>query len=138
MVGTGGITGTGGAGSGTGGAGLPQATCDNLAAAYREEMPHAKMCGSVLPADTVAIIPPIIRNQCTIAVPNSLGCNPCRTFVNNATTLKSIQSKWDSGNCDRFIKICPLIACLPANGATCTATATGASSCKDQLPVVTQ
>lgn len=134
--GSGGTVGTGGV-TGTGGAGLPQATCDTLAASYKEEMPHAKTCSGGLVVAKVAIVP-IIPRQCALAVPSALGCNPCRTFVNNDTTLASIKAQWDSGNCDRFVKNCLLIACLNPSSATCTSTATGTFSCKDQTAILTQ
>jgi hypothetical protein len=115
--GTGGMTASGGSlGSGGGGGSGPDPSkCDQLASDYQKEMPNAKMCtiGSSVP-------------QCQTPIAGSLGClSSCKTYVQTATTLMEIASKWTNEGCGSINRVCPAIACIAPQPGTCVASTTG-------------
>jgi len=118
-AGAGGAAGGGGA-TGTGGAaGSP--SCGDLAAAYTAALPAAEQC------DVAA------KGTCQELVSSSL--SPCSyncnmTYVNDATTLKSIEAAWLQQKCNDVAVLCPLIACLQPTAGICAAADGGGGRCQ--------
>jgi hypothetical protein len=117
--GSGGTTGTGGKGSGgttgTGGQG-GSPSCDTLASEYTSALTKAKACT------------PGTANQCQRMVDSSITCPGCKTYVNDTTTLDTIDAQWKAAGCDKMHFICPAIACVVPGQPTCQAAAPGGST----------
>lgn len=129
-VSSGGVTGTGGMGTGgvTGTGGSTQTTCDSLAADYKKEVPNAKVCSTST------------RAVCGVAVPTTLGCGSCTTYVDadHDATLLKIQNEWTKTGCERLVGVCLQIICLNPSGAKCSV-AVGAvnGTCQDTSGITT-
>jgi hypothetical protein len=104
----GGTPGTGG-GKGQGGQG-GAASCDTLATDYSNALTAAKKCT------------PGATNQCQQLVDNSISCPGCKTYVNDVTTLDTIQTEWTAAGCGSATHLCPQIACVVPVQSTCTST----------------
>jgi hypothetical protein len=115
--GGGGITGAGGGGiAGHGGGGQAGhgtdggQTCAQLEADYSNALPAARQCT------------PGAANQCQHLVPTSIACTGCSEYVNDVTTLDTIEGEWSEQDCPAMPHPCPLIACLPPASGICAAT----------------
>jgi hypothetical protein len=109
--GLGGATGTGG-GKGQGGQG-GAASCDALATDYSNAMTAAKKCT------------PGAAGQCQQMVDSALSAcaGGCKTYVNDATMLSSIEDEWNAAGCASMPHgACPAIACVVPGPSTCTGT----------------
>jgi hypothetical protein len=126
--GTGGATGQGG-GGGTAGAGGRDGgggqggqaidggdICSQLVTDYANAFVLAKQCA------------PGAANQCQQLAQSTLAqCPGCDQYVNDATTLTAIRTKWINQGCQVPI-FCPAIACVLPGPSTCLATGTMADS----------
>ncbi len=115
---TGGQVGTGGSASGGHGAGGSDAgggggqgggeSCDALETDYGTALTAAMKC--TLGAS----------GQCQQLVNRSLSCAGCKEYVNDTTTLSTIQTAWDDQNCGSVPHACPAIACVVPTTSVCT------------------
>ena len=116
QVGTGGSAtgGHGDGGSGTGGGGGQGGGkgCNALETDYGGALTAAKQC-------TLSG-----TDQCQQLVNDSLSCPGCKQYVNDATTLSTIQMAWDDQNCSSTPHACPAIACLVPTSSVCTSSPT--------------
>ena len=64
-------------------------------------------------------------NQCQQLVNSSLSCPGCKQYVNDTTTLGTIQTEWDDQGCSAVPHACPAIACVIPTASTCTNSPTG-------------
>jgi hypothetical protein len=117
-VGTGGQGGAGGGAAGNGGS--SGANCTDLRTEYAAALPAAESC-------TVGA-----SGQCQQRVGQFLPPDECNTgcsdlFVNDASTLDPIISKWEQSVCPR--PVCPEIACGPPPSETCVPVDGGGGVC---------
>src|SRR5579871_4276508 len=114
--GTGGNNGSGGQGGAAG--------CDSLATQYTSALQTAKKCTTGA------------ANQCQDLVDSVIGCNNCKTYVNDDTTLNAITDQWTAAGC-AVGHFCSAVACV-APTTTCAAVsptgpAGGAGMCQNSL-----
>jgi hypothetical protein len=83
-------------------------TCNELAAAYGEELARARACN-----------PTSLVNECTAARERTLGCG-CETFVsaNGVARLDRIAAAWKAKSCQ---PVCTDVLCKLATSGTCNA-----------------
>ncbi|HLK91153.1 MAG TPA: hypothetical protein VKZ18_14740 [Polyangia bacterium] len=113
---TGGNNGSGGQGGAAG--------CDSLATQYTSALQTAKKCTTGA------------ANQCQDLVDSVIGCNNCKTYVNDDTTLNAITDQWTAAGC-AVGHFCSAVACV-APTTTCAAVsptgpAGGAGMCQNSL-----
>jgi hypothetical protein len=123
--GTTGGGGHGGAGGTTGGGGTGgAASCDDLMSQYATALVAANAC-------TVGA-----SGQCAVMASSSL--SPCfvncTTYVQNATTLNDLKTRWMAAGCANKVQVCPAIACLLPTAGTCVAGDGGAGTCVSAAP----
>jgi hypothetical protein len=56
------------------------------------------------------------------------------TYVQNATTLNDLKSRWTAAGCGQKMTICPAIACLRPTAGNCVAGDGGAGVCVSTAP----
>jgi hypothetical protein len=108
-AGGGGIAGHGGGGQAGNGGGGGQ-TCAQLETDYSTALAAARQCT------------PGATNQCQHLVQMSLACTGCSEYVNDVTTLDTIETEWNDQNCAAMPHACPLIACFTPASAVCAST----------------
>lgn len=128
--GAGGITGTGGGLAGQGGGGITGAggvaghggggqaghggsggrTCAQLETDYSDALATARQCT------------PGAVNQCQHLVPTSITCTGCSEYVNDVTTIDTIEGEWSDQDCAATPHPCPQIACIAPGSGICAAT----------------
>lgn len=118
--GSSGAAGSSGTADGGGGA-----NCGELADAYAAALPAAERCDV---GD---------KSACQTLVSDVLSpCGGCSTYVNDATTLSSIQAAWLQQKCNDVPVLCPEISCeLPTSGS-CVAGDSGQGRCQPNLGVL--
>lgn len=105
------------------GSGGNTANCAQYAKDYETELPAAKKCNLAS-----------LVNECTTAVPSSLGCTgDCPTYVSTSSSskLKSIYSDWQNAGCEKGVPVCPNGCRNPPSSGSCTSTITTAQSPTD-------
>jgi hypothetical protein len=117
-TGAGGQGGAGGGSAGNGGSG--GASCTDLETAYAAALPAAESCAVGA------------SGQCQQRVGQFLPPFACNTgcsdlYVNDASTLTLIISRWEQAGCPR--PVCPNIACGPPASETCVSVDGGSGVC---------
>jgi hypothetical protein len=123
MVGTGGaggsagMMGTGGSGGGTD-AGAPDAAIKKDAISTTDATDFCEdVCRPLETAYAMAVQQEMVcmpgaAMQCLHQVPRTLACG-CAVWVNQRNISDPIQKRWTDMGCNRCVRACPAIACLP-------------------------
>jgi hypothetical protein len=100
------------------------ASCADLEAQYQSAFPAASAC-TVGAAGQCAAMASSELSPCFV---------DCTTFVQNATALNALKSRWTAAGCANKVTVCPAIACLKPTAGNCAAGDGGAGMCVSAAP----